>query len=571
VGLMRLDDLYRMVAHIYGQQNEERSLSTTFTHFVEVCGMLTIHDRPRVRNGIDVETALCKALGWYFPLMAKLKVDSVEELVFRKYPYACPYCRLVPHDDIKCKTIKGVEKTVNHEALRAKYNENKDRRPSSLDDWQRMFQAIYPRQVHDQPGRSTSGLFEELGELAEAIRVFDRHPKFFVGEAADVFSYLMGLANEHFLRAEASGEGPFSLEEAFIRQYPGLCPQCGYQVCVCPSIPDATVGRMAKELDLGKLDAFFIDSMEDFDRRAIKACEAVWDHLGGYSGLLQETATESLFDRGEANRVLVVFCLKMADLVEDEDPGVAQTLRSAAIKAGTSTTGAGTKMRSQSVAEVVETLRQAEGLRQHLGDPLVQSDPMSAHIGRVLLPAVKVLLVFSNPKELGPLRLSSEHRTIDQAIRLSKNRERVEITPLHAATIDDLRRTLLGSPFDIVHFAGHSEGGVALFEDEAGQAVPVSVGSIASLIRHRPSVRCVILNACESLADFDESIGVWTIGMEADLGNDAAIEFSKGFYDAIGAGEDIEEDIESAIAEGELAVKLRGLEESFSMKVLRPS
>jgi hypothetical protein len=59
-----------------------------------------------------------------------------------------------------------------------------------LNEWQLMFQEIYPRESDDR-WRSTIGLFEELGELAEAIRVFDKYPMYFLGEAADIFSYLM--------------------------------------------------------------------------------------------------------------------------------------------------------------------------------------------------------------------------------------------------------------------------------------------------------------------------------------------------------------------------------------------
>lgn len=83
---LRLDDLYKMIAHIYGEQNAHRPASATFTHFLEVCGMLTVHSRNKKREGVTFVEALCKALGWYFPLMAKFKVSSVEELVFRKYP-----------------------------------------------------------------------------------------------------------------------------------------------------------------------------------------------------------------------------------------------------------------------------------------------------------------------------------------------------------------------------------------------------------------------------------------------------------------------------------------------------
>src|SRR5262249_6046412 len=253
-----LDDLYLMVASIYGEQNAQRPSSATFAHFVEVCGMLTIHDRKKKREEFEVEDALCKSLVWFFPLLAKFKVSSLEDLIFRKYPFACPYCRECPHKDLICKTTKGTKQTVDDKALRAKHEENIHHRPRGLNEWQKMFDKIYPRDVSGLGGgRSTLGLLEEVGELAEAVRVFCKHPKFFAGEAADVFSYIMGIANEHQLKLQMDGKAEFDFEAEFLRRYPGLCLQCGHEVCVCPTVPDSTVGRMAKELDLAPLDQLF--------------------------------------------------------------------------------------------------------------------------------------------------------------------------------------------------------------------------------------------------------------------------------------------------------------------------
>lgn len=142
-----LDEMYRMVAYIYGEQNSQRSPTATFAHFVEVCGALTVHDRKKRREGLTVQDALCKALDWYLPLLAKFKVNSVQKLIYRKYPYACPYCRKKPHVDAVCKTVRGTAKTVSHSDLSRTLEANRDRMPTTLDDWQRMFQDIYPRSV----------------------------------------------------------------------------------------------------------------------------------------------------------------------------------------------------------------------------------------------------------------------------------------------------------------------------------------------------------------------------------------------------------------------------------------
>src|SRR5262245_47832374 len=109
---IRLDNLYKMVAFIYADKNLTRTATATFAHFVEVCGMLTIHDRKKKREGVNVTDALCKALGWYFPLLAKFGVRSVEDLIFRKFPNVCPYCRSAPHRETDCKLVRGTLSTV---------------------------------------------------------------------------------------------------------------------------------------------------------------------------------------------------------------------------------------------------------------------------------------------------------------------------------------------------------------------------------------------------------------------------------------------------------------------------
>ncbi len=213
-----------------------------------------------------------------------------------------------------------------------------------------MFAAIYPRQIDDST-RSVVVLFEELGELAEAVRVFERHPKYFAGEAADVFSYLMGLATEYSLHRDADEQKPFDLEGELLRRYPGIYVQCGYQVCVCPLVPDSTVGRMAKELDIGDIGSFFAADFEATRPQSIEVSERVLARLGGYAAL----SNAFPFDRGEANRGLILFCLDLADRVGN--PEIAARLRSAALKAGSASTYAGSPKQQLVLDEILKPVQ----------------------------------------------------------------------------------------------------------------------------------------------------------------------------------------------------------------------
>ncbi|MEX5218412.1 MAG: CHAT domain-containing protein [Nitrospira sp.] len=549
-----------MVAYIYGEQNSQRSASATFAHFVEVCGALTVHDRKKRREGLGVLDALCKALGWYFPLMAKFRVKSLQELIYKKYPYACPYCRKTPHVDVVCKTVKGTAKTVSHHELAEKWRVNQDRMPTTLDDWQRMFQEIYPRSVSDQI--STLGLFEELGELAEAIRVFDRYPKYFCGEAADVFSYLMGIANELSLRTQQDGQSAFSLQVEFFSRYPGLCVQCGYQRCKCPPIPEATVGRLAKELDIGATDDLFRMDPASFEKAGKEIADTLLLNVGGYKGLLERYP----FDRGAINNAVIELCLRLAEQFEDGDP-IAKSLRAAAITASSSALQPGSRGRSSSIQPVISTLKEALAKLGGEGtvSTLSPSGPLPDKLGQSL-GAVRILLASCSPDVSAPLGLQTEERTIKEAIQLSKYRDHIVIETLPAATIDDLRRALLTVSFEIIHFSGHGSSKFALFE--GGQSgTSISIESIVEEVGRYPQVRCLVLNSCFSLQTLNgQGLNFHIIGMQSEVGDQAAIEFSRGFYDAIGAGKTIDD----AIMGGKSCVKLKGLEQELPLKVIQP-
>jgi NTP pyrophosphatase (non-canonical NTP hydrolase) len=527
---MRLDDVYRMVAHIYGEQNAQRSATATFAHFVEVCGMLTIHDRRKKKEGISVESALCKALGWFFPLMAKFRVRSIEELVFRKYPFVCPYCRLCPHQDAKCKTVRGTAGTVDHQALRRQHAANRARMPGSLSEWQTMFSEVYPRNIEDK-GRSTVGLLEELGELAEAIRVYERHPKYFAGEAADVFSYLMGIANEHALRAEQDADQTFSLDDLMLRAYPGLCVQCGFQVCRCPTIPAATVGRMSKELDLGDAPDLFGFDHALASEQGTKACSAALDYVGGYSALAQQIP----LDRGDANKALVLLFVELATALQDKSPELTASLNRAALQISHETTEAGSRAHNRLPDDCVKLVREAMNAAGHTLDGILlkSGNPLTEKIGRMFQP-IRVLLLTANPIGSGDevhIAVDREARTVLECLERSKQRDRIQLRHIPAATTDALRRALLESDYDILHFAGHSDAFGPVLDDGGGRPMQPSLGAMQLLLSRYQSIRCVILNSCLSLAACDDPLTDITVGMDGSLDDEAAIAFAKGFYD----------------------------------------
>ena len=355
--------------------------------------------------------------------MAKLRVRSVEALVFRKFPRVCPYCRKAPHEDLICKQVKGTDTTVNHAEVVAKYQDGWEKRPRGLDDWQDMFNKIYPRRVGEE-GRSTLGLMEELGELAEAVRVFDAHPQYFLGEAADTFSYIMGLANEHSIREAQEGR-VFSYEREFLNRYPGLCTQCGSRVCVCPAIPAATIGRMAKELTIRSGEDLFIGDIAEFASTGEKAAQRALEEMGGYPGLISKLP----FDRGDTNQALVSLCLKIAAAVETTSPDLAASLRAQALKLHDEERAAGTRREPLEIGDLLNQLRDVwKELDQELRASIKSSPGITGDLGGILdaetVGPTRVLFVSCDPEGTDAhLHLQRELRAIREALALSPHCE----------------------------------------------------------------------------------------------------------------------------------------------------
>jgi Caspase domain/CHAT domain len=173
-----------------------------------------------------------------------------------------------------------------------------------------------------------------------------------------------------------------------------------------------------------------------------------------------------------------------------------------------------------------------------------------------------ILMLAANPKNTPSLRLGEEARSLQTSLDRSRYRDYFRLEQCWAVRVTDLRRALLDYSPQIVHFSGHGEGAEGLlFEDEMGQAKFVSAEALASLLalfaRSSQPVECVVLNGCYSevqaraIAQYIPHV----IGMRQAILDRAAIAFSGGFYDALGAGRSVSEAFEF----GRVAIQLEGI------------
>ncbi|HEX7737473.1 MAG TPA: CHAT domain-containing protein [Ktedonobacteraceae bacterium] len=180
----------------------------------------------------------------------------------------------------------------------------------------------------------------------------------------------------------------------------------------------------------------------------------------------------------------------------------------------------------------------------------------------------RVLFVFANPRGTDRLLLDMEWRAIQEALRLSNHREQIESHLLLATTADDLRRKLLEMPFHIVHVAGHSGPDGLVLEDAQGRPYTVAPQALAECFKnYRQTLRCVLLNSCYSPVIGQNIVpGIpLVIVLSGSIEKQASIVFARGFYDALGAGNDPER----AYIEGMTAIRFANLDRDFLAIPLR--
>lgn len=158
---------------------------------------------------------------------------------------------------------------------------------------------------------------------------------------------------------------------------------------------------------------------------------------------------------------------------------------------------------------------------------------------------ISILLLSADPSDATRLRIGEEFREIQDKLQLAQLRERFRLNLRMSARPEDISQSLLDSQPQIVHFSGHGLAtGELCFEDKIGKVHPVSPDALAALFEQFASqIKCVLLNACYSKAQataIAQHIDC-VIGMNQAIGDKAAIAFTIGFYQALGAGRTFKE------------------------------
>lgn len=180
-----------------------------------------------------------------------------------------------------------------------------------------------------------------------------------------------------------------------------------------------------------------------------------------------------------------------------------------------------------------------------------------------------VLFLAADPTNASRLRSGEELREIQEKLQLSRLRGQFQLHQRMAVRPVDISQALLDIQPQIVHFSGHGMAtGALCFENQVGETHPIQPDALAALFEQFTNqVSCVILNACYSeiqAAAIAKHID-YVIGMNQAIGDKAAIAFTVGFYQALGAGRTIEE----AYKLGCVQIRLQGIPEHLTPVLIK--
>src|SRR5829696_462062 len=186
-------------------------------------------------------------------------------------------------------------------------------------------------------------------------------------------------------------------------------------------------------------------------------------------------------------------------------------------------------------------------------------------------PPLRILGMVASPLDLDPLDVEQEKRRVEETIKELQAQGRVELTWLEGQTPRDLQRALaVDGPWHVFHFIGHggfdrvSDGGLIALTNDEGYARHVQAEDLAQLLKDHWDLRLVVLNSCEGARGSESNAFSSTAatlvrpGIPAVLANqyeitdEAAIEFSRTFYQAVADGLPVD----AAVAYARISLKV---------------
>jgi hypothetical protein len=152
------------------------------------------------------------------------------------------------------------------------------------------------------------------------------------------------------------------------------------------------------------------------------------------------------------------------------------------------------------------------------------------------------------------LNIDHERQRLAAALGSLEQMGLLKLRWVEGQTVRDLHHALLQREWHIFHFIGHGafdshqQEGVLALADEQGKTQLLSATDLARMLTQRPSLRLVVLNSCQGAAGNRHDLFSSTaatlaskripavLAMQYDISDQAAIDFTCGFYNSLAVG-----------------------------------
>ena len=179
-------------------------------------------------------------------------------------------------------------------------------------------------------------------------------------------------------------------------------------------------------------------------------------------------------------------------------------------------------------------------------------------------PPVRMLVVISSPKDQVKLDVDREWKKLADGLKRLTDTGLVVLEKLEKPSFSSLMKKLDKEQYHILHFVGHGQydrardEGVLLFEDEEGNAEPITSQALGVLVHDEATLRLVVLNSCEgAISDSTDMLsgtaqnliqqGVpAVIAMQSEISEGGAQDFSETFYESLARGAPVDAALASA-------------------------
>ena len=197
---------------------------------------------------------------------------------------------------------------------------------------------------------------------------------------------------------------------------------------------------------------------------------------------------------------------------------------------------------------------------------------------------LEILVMISSPKDHPPLDVDREWDRINQATHALQETKRIALTRIEPSLLS-LQRKVRQGDFHIFHFIGHGgfsqtgNDGVLVLEDANQKGDLISGQQLGAILHDESSLQLAFLNSCHggrtSVADPFAGVGQAllqkgmpaVIAMQFEITDEAAINFSSEFYNALADGYSIE----TAVTEARKMIYASGNKLEWATPVLYTS